>query len=243
MTRTNRPFSRDGIKLAAMLTMACNHVACALLPARHPAYEILTDIGYFTAVTMCFFLVEGFRYTHSRRNYALRLLIFAVVSQPVYVLALGLQQFNMLFTLLLCFLMLWALDRIRNPALRGAAVFGLAVATVFCDWALLAACYTLLFAWAQGQPKRQALAYAIAAVLFFWFNDTSYIFAGMDGGRAALHAGLACLGIVVSGVVVLLGYSGNRSSFALRHPLVSKYFFYLFYPAHLAVLAVCRVLL
>lgn len=243
MTRINRPFSRDGIKLAAMATMACNHFAIALLPAGTLAYEVLTDIGYFTAVTMCCFLVEGFRYTHSPRDYALRLLLFALLSQPVYLLALGIRQFNMLFTLLLCFLMLWARERIENPLLRGAVIFCLAVATVFCDWPLLAPCYTLLFAWAEGRPKRQAVAYALAAVLFFWFNWTNYTVAGWDGGQAALNAGLSCLGILVSGAVVLLGYHGRKSSFALAHPLVSKYFFYLFYPAHLAVLAVCRGLL
>ena len=243
MNQTNRPFSRDGIKLAAMLTMACNHFAIALLPAGTPAYEVLTDIGYFTAVTMCFFLVEGFRYTHSRRGYALRLLLFGVVAQPVYGLALGIGQLNMMFTLALCFLMLWARERIRNPALRGAAVFVLAVATVFCDWPLLAACYTLLFAWAGTSPRRRAVAYGSAAVLFFWFEWTNYTYLGMDSVQAALHGGAACLGILASGAVVLLGYSGRRSPFALAHPRISKYFFYLFYPAHLAVLALCRVLL
>ena len=33
---------------------------------------------------MCFFLVEGYRYTHSRKKYALRLLIFALISQVPY---------------------------------------------------------------------------------------------------------------------------------------------------------------
>ena len=33
---------------------------------------------------LCFFLVEGYRYTHSRKKYALRLLIFALISQVPY---------------------------------------------------------------------------------------------------------------------------------------------------------------
>lgn len=243
MPQTDRPFSRDGIKLAAMAAMACNHFAIALLPAGTLAYEVLTDIGYFTAVTMCCFLVEGFRYTRSPRDYALRLLLFALLAQPVYGLALGIGQFNMLFTLLLCFLMLWAKDSISHPLLRGGVIFCLAMATAFCDWPLLAPCYTLLFAWAGERRNRRVIAYALAAALFFWFNWSNYTFAGMGGGQAVLHAGLSCMGILVSGAVVLLGYNGRKSAFALAHPLLSKYFFYLFYPAHLAVLAVCRVLL
>ena len=241
--QSGRPLSRDGIKLAAILTMACNHFAIALLPAQSIAYEVLTDIGYFTAVTMCFFLVEGFRYTHSRKAYALRLLVFGVAAQPVYMLALGIGQLNMLFTLMLCFLMLWVMDRVQSRALRAAAVFFLAMATVFCDWPLLAACYTLLFAWAEGRPRRQAFAFLSAAALFFCFNYSNYSYLGMASVQAGLHAGLSCVGILVAGAVLLLGYNGRRSAFALRHPSLTQYFFYLFYPGHLAVLAVCRALL
>lgn len=243
MTKEQRPFSRDGIKLAAMATMACNHGAIALLRPDTLLYEVLTDIGYFTAVTMCFFLVEGFRYTHSRKAYALRLLVFGVAAQPVYGLALGIGQLNMLFTLMLCFLMLWARDRIAHPALRVGAVFLLAMATVFCDWPLLAACYTLIFAWAQEDPHRQAFAFLWAAGLFFFFNYSNYAYLGMAGAEASLHAGLSCLGILAAGAVILLGYNGRRSPFAAAHPRLSQYFFYLFYPGHLAVLALCRALL
>ena len=61
---------------------------------------------------MCFFLVEGYGCTRSKRRYAGRLLGFAVLAQLPYQLAFpangiaGFVQFNMLFTLLLCFLVL-----------------------------------------------------------------------------------------------------------------------------------------
>ena len=81
----SRPcLTRDTIKYIAILTMLFNHIATALLPPESLWFEILVDIGYFTAVTMCFFLVEGYRYTHSRKKYALRLLIFALISQVPY---------------------------------------------------------------------------------------------------------------------------------------------------------------
>ena len=38
---------------------------------------------------MCYFLVEGFYYTHSRRKYGERLLIFAGISQVPYMIAFG----------------------------------------------------------------------------------------------------------------------------------------------------------
>ena len=81
--------NRETIKLLAMLTMFCNHFACVFLETGTAGNEIMTDIGYFTAVTMCYFLVEGYHYTHSRKKYAQRLLVFGVISQIPYSLALG----------------------------------------------------------------------------------------------------------------------------------------------------------
>lgn len=51
--------SRDSIKIVAMLTMLINHIANIFLPAGQPLTNLCLCIGYFTAVTMCFFLVEG----------------------------------------------------------------------------------------------------------------------------------------------------------------------------------------
>ena len=55
---------------------------------------------------MCFFLAEGFRYTSSKRRYGERLLFGAVLSQLPFFLVFRLMTFNMMFTLLLCFLLL-----------------------------------------------------------------------------------------------------------------------------------------
>ena len=51
--------SRDSIKMVAMLTMLINHIANVFLPAGQPLTNLCLCIGYFTAVTMCYFLVEG----------------------------------------------------------------------------------------------------------------------------------------------------------------------------------------
>ena len=96
--------SRDSIKMVAMLTMLINHIANVFLPAGQPLTNLCLCIGYFTAVTMCFFLVEGYGCTRSKRRYAGRLLGFAVLAQLPYQLAFpangiaGFVQFNMLFT-------------------------------------------------------------------------------------------------------------------------------------------------
>lgn len=151
--------SRDSIKMVAMLTMLINHIANVFLPAGQPLTNLCLCIGYFTAVTMCFFLVEGYGCTRSKRRYAGRLLGFAVLAQLPYQLAFpangiaGFVQFNMLFTLLLCFLVLLVQEKIQDRVLRGVCIVLLICASLFCDWALLAPVFTLLFAWAGGTKR------------------------------------------------------------------------------------------
>ena len=114
--------NRDTIKMLAMATMLVNHIANVFMPASAPMTNLCLYIGYFTAVTMCYFLVEGYSYTHSKTNYAGRLLGFAVLAQLPYQLAFpdhgmgGSIQFNMLFTLLLCIYAVVCLGKKFPPA-------------------------------------------------------------------------------------------------------------------------------
>ena len=55
--------SRNAIKYLAMAAMFCNHFAYIFLKEGSTGQEVMVDIGYFTAITMCYFLVEGYHYT------------------------------------------------------------------------------------------------------------------------------------------------------------------------------------
>ena len=71
--------SRKAIKYLAMAAMFCNHFAYIFLKEGSTGQEVMVDIGYFTAITMCYFIVEGYHYTRSVKNYALRLLVFGIL--------------------------------------------------------------------------------------------------------------------------------------------------------------------
>ena len=199
--------SRDSIKMVAMLTMLIKHIANVFLPAGQPLTNLCLCIGYFTAVTMCFFLVEGYGCTRSKRRYAGRLLGFAVLAQLPYQLAFpangiaGFVQFNMLFTLLLCFLVLLVQEKIQDRVLRGVCIVLLLCASLFCDWALLAPLFTLLFAWAGGNRTRQKAAFGAAALLYGGM-------AGLGSGQVWEAVGCA-VPILVSAFVILYLYNGR----------------------------------
>ena len=121
-------WNRDVIKYFAMLTMLLNHISTIFMKSGSFLAELFLNLGYFTAITMCYFLVEGFQYTHSKKNYAIRLAIFALVSEIPYCLAFtnnGLLEFrelNMLFTLLICFGILMAVEKVSNKVIRATCI-------------------------------------------------------------------------------------------------------------------------
>lgn len=240
-----RGVNRDAIKMIAMGTMLLNHIAQVFLEPGTLLYELLTDIGYFTAITMCYFLVEGWNHTRSRRRYAVRLFVFALLSQIPYSLALSegeslkFSNLNMMFTLFLCYLMICALRQIPNPVFSKCTALFLALCTVVCDWALFAAVFTWLFVWADGIEERKRNAFVWAAAIF----GLSVLLSGVGRFTPAgllFYALGSTAGVVLSAYCILYWYNGRRAS---KGRTFLKWFFYLFYPVHLLVLGLLRIFL
>ena len=232
-----KKLNRDVIKYAAVFAMLLNHMAHVFLREGSWEYEICVAVGYFTAVTMCYFLVEGYQYTRSKKKYGQRLLLFAMISQVPYQAALGIRQLNMLFTLLFCFLILVCLEYNQDSAERSVCVCLLAAATCICDWGGLAAAFTVLFAQAYGSRRKLLYAYGVDYLLFSLVSAVEYA-KKLSWALAVPRGLLEGVGIPVSGVVIVFFYSGKRTGTGGRF---SKWFFYVFYPMHLFALWVINI--
>ena len=238
------------LKIIAVISMAIDHTAIALiqnvlLPYGDLAsgsihtlqilYILMRSLGRLAFPIYCFYLVQGFLYTHSRRAYTLRLLLFGFISEIPFDLALyrtcwyPLHQ-NVMFELAAAVMELTLFEAIRSVrSLRIARrtihlsrTVSLAAAfltSILCmiiaetlklDYGWMGLCLILLLYVTRTNPKLQCAAGAVFTALF-----------ELPGAAAFL---------------LLYLYSGQRGR-------QRKYFFYAFYPVHLLLLAAIETVL
>ena len=160
------------LKILALVFMIVDHIGVLF----YPGVMELRVIGRMALPLYAWCLVVGSVKTRNPWKYGLRLLITAVISQPVYMFAMKhtWSELSILFTLLIALI---AIEGIR------AHRFGSEI------W-LPALCYVLLgfikvdYGWKgltfililyMARETRSGLAAAFLAYALFWGNSTSYI--------------------------------------------------------------------
>ena len=230
--------NRNQIKYIAIFAMLMDHIAYVFSKVflnyswGFALNFVLRTFGRITAPVMCWFLAQGFVYTSSRKKYALRLLIFAVVSQVPYALLRSDVTFfaglNVIYTLLVSFLMLCVLDSSLETFPKWVITIALLALSMFGDWAFFAPLMVLFFYYFRDNRKRLLLFYSLASVMVV-LADLTILYLN----HYYLYQELWQLGMFLF-IPLLLLYNGEPGS---RHPF-NKWFFYVFYPAHLLVLYV-----
>lgn len=232
------------LKILAIIAMACNHAAYVFAAELPPlAYIILIAVGGITFPLMVYLLAEGYRHTSNLRRYLTRLVVFAVISQVPYgmVLAPGATPLgaegNVLFALALGLIVMWADDKLadRIPALV-ATVLGCLIVSLVINWGPYAVVMSLLFKrlheYTTGDQRLDAFVPLILLI-----EAAAAIVAIVESGSVVAIASLAYSFVGALGSTALLTtYNGERG-------LRLKWFFYVFYPAHIAVLGLVHLLL
>lgn len=241
-----RRLSGSGLKWVAIVTMFLDHLGATLVWRQMLAeptaawvlcYSLLRVVGRVAFPIFCFLLVEGFIHTHSRRNYVLRLGAFCLLSEIPFDISVnqlrhGLIEWsgqNVFFTLLLGFLAMWACDAIarrwdgwcgRLCQIGAALLCGVAAQLLATDYGLFGVALVMALYWGKcwpglGRHWQQVLLGSVAVLLYCWLNDN----------WIEVYA--------IIGLLLPLAYNGARGR-------QNKYFFYVFYPAHLLVLGLLQ---
>ena len=198
--------SGSTIKLIGIITMFIDHFAAALLTRilihrglfsvmysnnqdviaqwkrenwlLYFGMEFLRMVGRLGFPIFCFLLVEGFGKTSSKFKYAIRLGLFALISEIPFDLAFSAKVLefgyqNVYFTLFLGFLAMCAFDFLGKHKLPGAVRWIMSIAALAVLWAwlmhrqmdvvlvsiycLVTALALLVFGWRKGMDKALVL--------------------------------------------------------------------------------------
>lgn len=226
--------NRNQIKYIAAAAMLIDHIGMFFVPTTNIAGWICRIIGRLTAPIMCYFLAEGYKYTSSKIKYVERLFIFAVISQFAYAFSHGNNilklDFNVIYTLFICFVILCCYDMIKNNIVKWITIASLFVLTFIGDWGIIAPLWVLTFWIYRDSRKKQVISYSVIAAFVVLADMAVLPTKGFHWYGELWQVGLF---MFIPLIYMYNGQKGKSGSF-------SKWFFYFFYPVHLAILGLIK---
>ncbi len=227
MKTSFRCLSNNQLKIIAMVTMLSDHIGKELFPQ----FEFLQIIGRLSFPIFAYMIAEGCLYTRDRKKYLLRIAVLAAGCQAVYFIAERSFYQNVLVTFSLSVLTIYIIENFKCRKNSASAVL------MFSE---IAAVLFLIF----GMPeiiKGFHIDYGIFGLLlpiavYFAPNRflkvisflTVLIMLSFDLGGIQWFSLLS--------VIPVLLYNENRGK------LNMKYLFYVFYPLHLALIYIVKLL-
>lgn len=241
----------NALKMIAIIAMTIDHIAWLVFPdyPHEVLPVILHIIGRLTCPIMCYFIAEGYHYTKNIRKYTCRLFVFAVISHFAYIFASAdfvdrksfipfyygniLNQTSVIWPLAWGLVMLRIVNSEKIPKqwVKTVLILLICLVTFPSDWSCIASLCILAFGTNRGKLKTQSvwliIYVAIYAAVYCFAIDWVY--------------GLVQMGVVLAIPFIKL-YNGERG----KSPRINKFmkwFFYIYYPLHLAILGTIQLAL
>lgn len=239
---TGKGFNSNQLKLFAIIAMTIDHLVSVIFPGYPKEWWIIAlhIIGRLTAPTMWFMIAEGYFYTRNLKKYIGRLFLFAFISHFAYNFAFGIpfipfqtsvfNQTSVIWSLAWAVVAIALSDPKRSKLKQWQQtllIMGICVITFCSDWSCIAVMAIIGIYYNRGNLKKQVMSMmswvAMYALIYFLFIDKVY--------------GILQLGVIIC-VPFIMNYNGERGKWKGM-----KWFFYLYYPAHLIVCGIIRLLL
>lgn len=202
------------LKIIAAVTMLTDHIGAVLFPD----VILLRIIGRIAFPIFAFLVAEGFVHTGNLKKYAIRMAVFAAVSELPFDFAfyggIFLQHQNVLITFLFALAAMYADRRYGRYMGVVAAVAAAFLAQVtFCDYGAFG---------------------VLMVMLFYWFREYGVLKLSLPALLIILNLGIEQF--AVAAMLPIMFYNGRKGK-------ISKWFFYVFYPGHIIVLYMILLLL
>lgn len=231
--------SQEGLKLIACLTMLIDHIGSLILwplwmssgsAGLYELYLLCRCVGRIALPIFAFLLVEGAHRTRSRKKYAIRLALGAVLAELPYNLATSGRLFapehqSIMLTLLLGYGAVLAMEKCKNTAWKPVAIlpFALAAELVLADYGWAGVLTVALFDLSRDYWRRTLVRSCGMVVLAHLRPGMALQLGGITLPVQALSA---------LSMIFISAYDGRK----LTHSRAVQWGFYLFYPLHLLVL-------
>jgi len=221
-----RVLSGNALKIFAAIFMTLDHMGLMLFSDR----ILFRILGRLALPIFAYMIAEGCKYTRNRKKYFGMVFGLGAVCQIVYYFVDQSLYFSILITFSLSILMIYALQAWNETkrALSGLIFVALVVAIYWLNQILTIdygfwGCMLPVFAALPHKTRYDRYPVSILTL------GLGLLFLAVDIGTIQFFSLLA--------LPLLLAYSGKRGKWNM------KYFFYIFYPAHLVILEAIAMLL
>ena len=226
--------SNFDLKLIAIITMTIDHIGVVF---GTPFYNLLRAVGRLSFPIFAFLLTEGYVHTKSFSKYFLRLLVLALISEVIYdyvffgsFIYIGAN--NIFFTLALGLLTLFLLDKSKGLINR---YFKDKVDLVI----ILPITYLLIIVIMGLMGEFLNFSYGMLGILvisFFYLFKDNFPLVVISVSLSTLILGEGMQYFSVFSLILIYFYNKKLGK-------KCKVFFYLYYPLHILVLGVIRMLI
>lgn len=218
--------SSFGLKIFAIITMILDHSLKTFLCGFNMPIE-LWCFGRMSFPIFAFLIAEGARHTGNIKKYALRIGVFAILSEVIYDMTFRNSFFdfscqNVLFELFLGVVLIWCYKYLKTKNKKEFAIFPLLMCAVFAellhfDYGMGGILCIFLFYIAREKSGKVRYILYVTAILMTMLNIESSIVLYLQ-----MYSLFALFPICF--------YNGEKGS------NINKYVFYSIYPIHLVIL-------
>lgn len=230
------------LHIMAMLFMLCDHLWGTIIVGN----DWLTCIGRLTFPIYAFLIVEGYFHTKNLKKYVGRLLLFAIISEVPFNLAMGSRIFypihqNVLWSFLIAIGFIHWNEKVKEKQIWKRILVGIATICIgyvvglitFVDYYNAGIFMVLVFYYFKGQKWWCYLGQLVC----LW-----YINFEMLGGLSyevmifgEIHF-IARQGLAVLALIPIWLYRGKQGYYSKT----LQFIYYAFYPVHLLILGILK---
>ena len=228
------------LHIIAMLFMLCDHLWGTVVPGN----DWLTCIGRLTFPIYAFMIVEGYFHTKNLKKYAMRLFLFAVISEIPFNLAMSARLFfpvhqNVLWSFLISIGLICWNEKVREKQIWKRILVGIlsvcigyiAGIVTFVDFYHAGILTVLVFYFFRG---RNWWCYLGQFVCLWYINFEMLGGLSYEVNIFGETHFVARQGFAILALIPIWLYRGRQG----YHSKTLQYVYYAFYPLHLLILGI-----